>query len=185
MYVETTKKLAQAIFLFSACSLCVILLCVTAATRHNATALRSVNYPVYTYQNPFSLTDSASATAYSKTKAGNVLSKLVSFKSFLGLSGLGALWLASTWYLQRGWPKRKRIHRKVRYAITYAPAKMNPLATLPKPIMRVTKQDIIRPAVLCQTNTRCSFAHRKTTAPCQSRFRPITLVSSQTRFGRL
>jgi hypothetical protein len=186
MYVEAqTKKLAQAIFLFTACSLCAILLCVAAVARHNAPTLRSVNFAVYTYQNPFSLTDSASSTAFSKTKAGNVLAKLVSVKSFLGLSGLGALWLASTWYLQRGWTKRKRIHRKIRYAVTYAPAKMNPLASIPRPVMRVTKQDITRPAVLCQTNTHCLFAHRKTTAPCQSRFRPITLVSSQTRFGRL
>jgi len=186
MYIETeTKKLAQVILLFTGCSLCAILLYAAAMARHNAPVLRSVNLPVYTYQNPFSLTDSASSTAFSTTKTGGMLTKLVSTKSFLGLSGLGALWLASTWYLQCGWPKRKRIHRKVRYAITYAPAKMNPLASIPKPIMRVMKQDITRPGVLCQTNTRCSFAHRKTTAPCQSRFRPITLVSSQTRFGRL
>jgi hypothetical protein len=186
MYVETqTKKLAQIISLFSVSSLCAILLCTVATARHNTLALRTVKLPVYTYQNPFSFAGNSDSSALSGIKAGGVLSKLVSLKWFWGFSSLGALWLASTWYLYDGGAKRKRIHRKIRYTITDTPAKMNPLATIPKPTIRVSKEDTIRPAVLRQTSTRCSFAHRKTTAPCQSRFRPVTLVSSQTRFGRL
>jgi len=68
---------------------------------------------------------------------------------------------------------------------TDVPAKMNRLAVLPNPVVRVSKKDDTRPVVLGQTGTRGSFTHRKTTAPCQSRFRPVTLVSSQTRLGRL
>jgi hypothetical protein len=186
VYVETqTKKLAQTVLLFTGSSLCAILLCTAATARHNALAQRSVTFPVYTYQNPFNLADSTSSTAFSQTKAGALLTQLISVKWFLGLSGLGALWLASTWYLHCGGLKRKRIHRKVIYTITDTPEKMNPLAIIPKPVTYATKRDTTRPAVLCQTSTCCLFAHRKTTAPCQSRFRPVTLVSSQTRFGRL
>jgi hypothetical protein len=186
MYVETkTKKLAQTILLLAASSLCAILLCMGSTARHNALAKRAVNFPVYTYQNPFSLTDSASSTAFSQTRAGRLLTQLISVKWALRLSGLGAIWLASTWYLNHGWTPKKRIHRNIKYTIEDSPEKMNPLAIIPKPFTRVVKQDTSRPAVLCQTNTRCLVAHRKITAPCQSRFRPVTLVSSQTRFGRL
>ncbi len=190
MYVEIqTKKLAQTAFLFSAASLCAILLCMAAIARHNVLVPQSVNFPVYSYQNPFHLTGTASSTAISGTKAGEGLAKLVSVNGILGLSGLAALWLASTWCLQGGWGKIKRIRRKVVYACANPPARMNPLAVLPAPVNRVIKQDAfsshISSTVACQTTTRCLLAHRKTTAPCQSRFRPITLVSSQTRFGHL
>ena len=186
MYVETqTRKLARTVLLLTASSLCAVLLCTAATARHNAQAKQSVNFPIYAYQNPFSLTDPVSSTASSQTRAGRLLTQLVSVKWVLGLSSLGALWLASTWYLNCGSTKKNRIHRNLKYTIADTPEKMNPLAILPRPFTRVVKQDTSRPAVLCQTNTRCLVAHRKTTAPCQSRFRPVTLVSSQTRFGRL
>ncbi len=186
MCVETqTKRLAQTILLFSATSLCAILLCTAATARHNALLQRAVKFPVYTYQNPFNLPGNSSPTALSGARAGGVLPKMVSVNWLYGLSGLGALWLASSWYLQGGWAKRKRIHRKAGHAFMETPAKMNPLATIPKPTIRVSKEDTIRPAVLGQTSTRCSLARGKTTAPCQSRFRPVTLISSPTRFGRL
>jgi len=185
MYVETqTKKLARIGLLFATSSLCAIILCTTAA-RHNAVAHRSINVPIYTYQNPFDMTATASSPAYLEAKVGVVLAKLASARWFLGLSGLATLWLASSWYLSGEWAKRMRNHRKIKHVITDIPAKMNPLATLPMPILRVSKKDDHRPAVLGQTVTRCLFAHRKNTAPCQSRFRPVTLVSSQTRLGRL
>jgi hypothetical protein len=185
MYVGTqTKKLARIVLLFSTSSLCAIILCTTAA-RHNAVAHRSLNVPIYTYQNPFDVTATASSPAYLEAKAGIVFTKLASARWFLGLSGLATIWLASSWYLSGEWAKRMRNQRKIRYLTTEVPAKMNPLATVPKPIIRVSKKDDPRPAVLGQMVTRGLFAHRKTTAPCQSRFRPVTLISSQTRLGRL
>jgi len=190
MHVETqTQKLAQTVFLFSAASLCAILLCAAATARHNASALRSANFPVYTYQNPFHVANNAAAAVSSETKAGGVLAKLISVKWLLGLSGLGALWLASTWCLQGGGNTKKRVHQEVSYAVSDPQAKMNPLAIIPpRPAIRVMEQDTVYfpvSTVLRRTTTRSCFAHRKVTAPCQSRFRPLTLVSSQTRFGRL
>lgn len=190
MYLETqTQKLAQTVFLFSASSLCATLLCVAATARHNVSVLRSANFPIYTYQNPFNMAANTSSTAFSETKAGGVLTKLISVKWFVGLSGLGALWLASTWYLQGGWNTKKRIRRQVNYAVSGPPAKMNPLAVLPAPVTRATKLDtfssLVGSTVVCQIPTRRLLAHRKNTAPCQSRFRPVTLVSSRTRLGRL
>jgi hypothetical protein len=190
MYLETqTKKLAQTVFLFTASSLCAILLCLAATARHNTPTLRTAISPVYTYQNPFSLVDNASSSVSPETKAGGVLTKLISVKWFLGLSGLGALWLVSAWYLQGGWNTKKRIRRQANYAVSGPPAKMNPLAVIPpRPVMHVIEEDTVYfpvSTVLRQTTTRSCFAHRKNTAPCQSRFRPVTLVSSQTRLGRL
>jgi len=185
MYVETqTKKLSRSVLLFSASSFCVIILC-TAAHRHNAMAHRSVNVPIYTYQNPFGLTTSDSSPALLETKAPGMFTNLITAKAVLGLSGLAMLWLASSWYLSGGWAKKRQNHRITRHVIAHIPAKMNPLATIPKPTMRVSKTDDTRPVVLGQTGTHGLFVHRKTTAPCQSRFRPVTLVSSQTRLGRL
>jgi hypothetical protein len=186
VYAETqTKRLAQTILVFAACSAFAILLCAVATSRHKTLAQRSLNIPVFTYQNPFSLAKSASATAASPAKAGGLLNQLFSVKWALRLSSLGALWLASTWYLNRGLTPKIHVHRKVKYAIEEAPEKMNPLAVIPQTAKYVAKQDISNPAVLCQTNTRCLVMHRKTTAPCQSRFRPVTLVSRQTRLGHL
>jgi len=185
MYVETqTKKLARSVLLFSASSLCAIIVC-TAAHRHYALVDRSVNGPIYTYQNPFGLTASATLPALSETKAGGIFSKLITTKAFLGLSGLAMLWLGSSWYLSGGWAKRRQNHRKTRHVTQDFPTQMNPLAAIPSPIIRVSKTDDARPVVHGQTGTRGRFVHRKTTAPCQSRFRPVTLVSSQTRLGRL
>ena len=70
-----------------------------------------------------------------------------------------------------------------RAASSHPPAKMNPLAVLPTPVTRVSKQNTVRSMVVPPTIAQRSLAHRKTTAPCQSRFRPVTLVSSRTRFG--
>jgi len=185
MYVETqTKKLARSVLLFSASSVCVIILC-TAAHRHYAPVDRSVNVPIYTYQNPFGPTASISSPARSETKAGGIFTKLITTKAFLGLSGLAMLWLGSSWYLSGGSAKKRQNHRITRHVTTDIPTRMNPLATLPSPIMRVSKTDGARPVVHGQTGTRDRFVHRKATAPCQSRFRPVTLVSSQTRLGRL
>ncbi len=185
MYVETqTKKLARTVLLFSISSLSAILFC-TLAARYNAVAHRSVNVPIYTYQNPFGLTPSASSAAFQETKIGGSLSQLASTKGLLGLAGLATLWLVSSWYLSGEWAQKRRNHRKNRYSTTDVPAKMNRLAVLPNPVVRVSKKDDTRPVVPGQTGTRGSFTHRKTTAPCQSRFRPVTLVSSQTRLGRL
>ena len=185
MYVETqTKKLARSVLLFSASSVCVIILC-TAAHWHYAPVDRSVNVPIYTYQNPFGPTASISSPARSETKAGGIFTKLITTKAFLGLSGLAMLWLGSSWYLSGGSAKKRQNHRITRHVTTDIPTRMNPLATLPSPIMRVSKTDGARPVVHGQTGTRDRFVHRKATAPCQSRFRPVTLFSSQTRLGRL
>jgi len=185
MYVETqTKKLARSALLFSASSLCAIIVC-TAAHRHYTVVDRSVNVPIYTYQNPFGPTASTSLAALSATKAGGMFTKLITTKAFMGLSGLAMLWLGSSWYLSGGWAKRRQNHRKTRRVTMDFPTKMNPLAAIPRPIIRVSKTDDGRPVVHGQTGTRDRFVHRKTTAPCQSRFRPVTLVSSQTRLGRL
>jgi hypothetical protein len=183
MYVETqTKRLAQTVFLFSTASLCAILICMAATARHNVPVRRSVNFPVYTYQNPFHGAHNASSAASSEAKTVGIVAQLTSVKSLLGLSGLGALWLASTWYFQGGRNMKKRVHRHASYA---TPAKMNPLAILPEPVIPAPKEDIFRPSVFCGTTTSRLLAHGRTTAPCQSRFRPIILVASQTRVGRL
>jgi len=184
-----TKKLAQTVFLFFACSLCAIFLCMAATNRHNIVASQAANFTFYTYQNPFTTANNASSAVLSEPKPGGTLAKLASVKWCLGLSGLAALWLASTWYLQGEWSAKKRVHREVSYTDMNYPAKMNRLAVLPTRVMRVTKWDTfnspVSSTVVCQTTTRCLLAHKRTTAPCQSRFRPITLASSRTRFERL
>jgi hypothetical protein len=189
VHLETqTKKLAQALFLFSACSLAAIVLFVAATTRHHASAPYSANFPVYTYQNPFDQPAGPSSTAVSQANAGGTLTKLLSVRWVAGLSGLGALWLGASCYLYGGRRKRKQIRHNVQYALD-TPARMNPLAVIPpRPVLLVAEQGKVSFPVLTvrgKTKTRGGFAHRTTTAPCQSRFRPTTLVSSQTRFGRL
>lgn len=191
MHIEAQiKKLAQNIFLFSASSLCVILLCLAATAWHNAPAPRFASSPIYTYQNPFSTAGNASATVLTDAKTAGFWDKLTSAKFLLGLSGLGVLWLASTWYLQNGWrTKKQRVYQKINHVTPNSPAKMNPLAVLPERVAQVPKEDTIHSTVFCGTTTLYSLAHRKATAPCQSRFRPVTLVSKLTnrrnRFGRL
>ena len=181
MHVEDrTKRLAQTIFLFSALSLCATLACVAATHRARALAQQAANFPVYTYQNPFSVPANTSSDVLPATKTGSVLANLFSVECLLGLVCLGALWLASTWCLQRGRNTKKRAHRQVSYSSS---AQMNPLAILP--VIRVQKQDTFCPPVFCGPTMSRSLAHRKVTAPCQSRFRPITLAATQTRFGRL
>ncbi|HEV2438132.1 MAG TPA: hypothetical protein VG077_19225 [Verrucomicrobiae bacterium] len=189
MHLETpTKKLVQTLFLFSACSLAAIVLFVAATTRHHASAPYSANFQVYTYQNPFHQPAGTSSTAVSQTNAGGPLTKLLSVRWFAGLSGLGALWLGASYFLYGGHRKRKRIRHNVEYTMD-PPARMNPLAVIPpKPVLLVAEQGKVSFPVLTvrgKTKTRGCFVHRTTTAPCQSRFRPTTLVSSQTRFGRL
>ena len=194
MHLETqTKKLAQTIFLFSACSLAAIVLFVAATTRHTAPVQYPVNFPVYTYQNPFSQPASTSPSAFSQANAGGTLRKLLSVRWFAGLSGLGALWLGASCYLYGGHRNRKRVRHNAEYTMD-TPTRMNPLAAIPpKQVMPVAEQDKVSfpvSTVLCRPNTRSCFAHRTTIAPCQSRFRPTTLrpttlASSRTRFGRL
>lgn len=189
MHRETpTKKLAQTRFRFPACLLAAIVLLAAATTRHHASAPYSANFPVYTYQNPFHQPAGTSSTAVSQANAGGALTKLLSTRWFAGLSGLGALWLGASCYLYGGHRKRKRIRHNVECTLD-TPARMNPLAVIPsKPVLPVVEQGKVSLPVLPgrgQTKTRGRFVHRTTTAPCQSRFRPTTLVSSQTRFGRL
>ena len=183
-----TKKLAQTLCLFSACSLAAIALFVAATTRHHASVQYSANFPVYTYQNPFSQPAGTSPVAFSQVHAGGTLTKLLSVRWFAGLSGLGTLWLGASCYLYSGQRKRKRIRHNLEYN-TGTPTRMNPLAVVPpRPVMPVAEQDKVPFPVFtirCRTKTRGCFTHRTTTAPCQSRFRPTTLVSSRTRFGRL
>jgi len=188
MHVETqTKRLARTIFLFSATSLCAILVYLAVIHQVRASAAQTVNSPVYTYQNPFTVADNTASDVLPGVKAGSVLANLFSVKSLLGLSCLGMLWLASSWYIQGSRNTKKRAHRQVSCSTS---AQMNPLAILP--VIRVQKQDTFCPPVFCRPTTSCSLANRNTTAPCQSRFRPITLLASQTRlaasqtrFGRL
>lgn len=182
MRVETqTKRLARIIFLFSASSFCAIFACLVVTHGTKAPAQQTVNFlPVYTYQNPFRVPGSASSDAVPETKAANVPTRLFSVKCLSGLSALGALWLASTWYLQGGRNTKTRRNRQVR---SLTSPEMNPLAILP--VIRVQNQDTFCPSVLCRPTTSGPLAHRKTTAPCQSRFRPIILAASQTRFERL
>jgi hypothetical protein len=189
VHLETpTKKLAQTLFLFSACSLAAIVLSIAATTRHHTSAPYSANFPVYTYHNPFHQPAGTSATAVSQANAGGALTKLLSVRWFAGLSGLGALWLGTGYFLYGGHRKRKRIRHNVEYA-PETPARMNPLAVIPsRPVLPVAEQGKVSFPVLTvrgKAKTRGCFVHRTTTAPCQSRFRPTTLASSQTRFGRL
>lgn len=188
MHVETqTKRLARTIFLFSALSLSAMIVCVAATHQAKAPARPTANFPVYTYQNPFAVANNTSSGVLPEAKAGSILANLFSIKSLLGLSCLGALWLVSTWRLQGGRNTKKRVNRQVCNSTS---AQMNPLAILP--VIRVQKQDTFCPPVFCRPTTSRSLVHRHTTAPCQSRFRPITLLASQTRlatgqrrFGRL
>lgn len=189
MHLETlTKKLAQTILLFSACSLAAVALLVASTTRHSAPARHPVNFPVYTYDNPFSQAAGTSPVAFAPANTGGTLTKLLSIKWVAGLSGLGALWLGASCYLYGGQRNRKRTRPNVEYSMGI-PTRMNPLAVIPpRPVMLVAEQDKVSfpvSTVNCRIKTRSCFAHRTATAPCQSRFRPTTLVSSQTRFGRL
>jgi hypothetical protein len=189
MYVETqTKKLAQTVLLFSLLSLCTVFFYMAATVRHNVALPRPANFPVYTYQNPFTLAGNHSNAALSGMQPGGILSKLVSARFLLSLSGLAVLWFASACYLNRGCTKKKRVQEKAKYTdMIFADSgpKMNPLTNIPKPVTCAIKQDSPHSVVvICAPKKRCSFAHRKTTAPCQSRFRPLTLGSSQTRPGR-
>jgi hypothetical protein len=186
VHLETrTKKLARTVLLSSAGSVAIVTLVVALAARQNSALRQAASFPVYTYQNPFSQPDNPSPAALSEANAGGPLGKLLSVRWFAGLSGLGTLWLGASCYLYGGQRKRKRTQRPIESA-TKNQAKMNPLATVPaKPVIFVRKEDTMRPTILPRPTKRNRFVHRQITAPCQSRFRPIALVSSQTRFGRL
>ncbi len=183
------KNLAQTLLcLFPVCSLAVVVLFVAVNARHPASVANSAIFPVYTYQNPFSQPTGTAPIALSQANTGGTLTKLLSVRWFAGLSGLGALWLGASYCLYGGHQKRKRIRRNTA-CTTGNPARMNALAVIPaRPVLPVAEQGKVSFPVFtvpCQTKTRRCFAHRTNTAPCQSRFRPTTLVSSQTRFGRL
>lgn len=181
MHIETrTKRLARIIFLFSASSFCAILVCLTVTHRAKVSAPPTVSSPIYTYQNPFKVTANTASAVLPEAKAGGLLTNLFSAKCLLGLLGLGTLWFASVWLSPGGGKTQKQVPRQAGSTIS---PKMNPLAILP--VNRVQKQDTFCPPVICQATISRSVAHRKSTAPCQSRFRPIALAASQTRFGRL
>lgn len=183
MHLETqTRKLAQIVFLFSAISLCAILLCVAAATVSHRSVRQSSNFQVYTYQNPFSSVQNR-APATVMTKAGNILTRLATPQFLVGVSSLGLLWLASTLHLQDR-KRQKHLHRKI-IPVANPEPKMNPLAILPPLAACAQKEDKYCKNVFGGTTTLCSLTHRKLTAPCQSRFRPVSLTTSQTRFHRL
>ena len=186
MHLEPqTKKLARTVLFISAGSVAIIALVVTLTARQDVAMRQAASFPVYTYQNPFSQPDNPSPAALSEANAGGPLSKLFSIRWFAGLSSLGTLWLGASCYLYGGQRKRKRIQHPIESA-TKNQAKMNPLATVPaRPVMFVGKEDTARVTILPRSTTRNRFVHRQITAPCQSRFRPIALVSRQTRFGRL
>jgi len=179
------KKLVRSVLFIAAGSLSVAGLVVALNIRQNVSVRPAASFPVYTYQNPFCLPASPSPTVFSKVKAGSSFGKLFSVRWIAGLSSLGTLWLGASCYLSIGQGKRKRIHRTIEYTAKNQ-AKMNPLASVPaKPVKLVGKEDTVRITILPRTTIRPRCVHRQVTAPCQSRFRPTSLVSSQTRFGRL
>jgi len=180
-----TKKLARTVLRISAGSVAIVALVVTLTARQNGVMQQAASFPVYTYQNPFSQPDHPSPVALTEANAGGPLGKLLSIRWFAGLFSLGTLWLSASCYLYGGQRKRKRIQRPIE-SVTKTQAKMNPLATVPaRPVMFVRKEDTARVTILPRPTKRNRFVHRQITAPCQSRFRPIALVSRQTRFGRL
>lgn len=186
MPLETrTKKLARTVVAISAGSLAVILLGAGLNAPQEVSAKQATHWPVYTYQYPFGQPSPLSPTALPEANAAGSTSKLLSVKWFAGLSSLATLWLSASCYLYGGQRKRKRIQHRSESAPN-SPRKMNPLATVPaKPVMFVRKEDTVRITILPQSQVRDRCVHRQITAPCQSRFRPISLASSQTRFGRL
>jgi hypothetical protein len=186
VHLETrTKKLARTVLIFSAGSLAFIVLVAALSARQNTPARHMAAIPVYTYQNPFGRLDTRPSPAASKASVGGPVSELLSVRLLAGLSALGTLWLGASCYLYGGQKRRKRIHRAIEFAAKNQ-AKMNPLATVPvKPVTFVRKEDTVRIRVLPRVTTRNRFVHRQVTAPCQSRFQPTALTSSQARFGRL
>jgi hypothetical protein len=186
VHLETqTKKFARTVLLFSAGSIAAVALVVALTARQDFTVRQAASFPVYTYQNPYSQPDNPSPASLSGANAGGPLGKLLSVNWFAGLSGLGTLWLGASCYLYSGQRKRKRIQRPTQSA-TKNQAGITTLATVPaKPVIFVRKEDRLRVTILPRPTMRNRFVHRQITAPCQSRFRPIALVSSRTRFGRL
>lgn len=186
MRLETrTKKLARTVFLISAGSVAVIALVIALTAPQNIPARHAAGFRVYTYQNPFSRPENMSPATLSAANTDGLLNKLFSVKCLAGMSSLGVLWLGASCYLYGGHSKRKRIRHTVEFSVQNRP-KMNPLACVPpKPVTRVGEEDTVRITVLPRATVRNRFVHRHVTAPCQSRFRPTALGSSQTRFGRL
>jgi hypothetical protein len=186
VHLETrTKKRARTVLLISAGSVAVVALLVALTTRQNVVLSQAAAFPVYTYQNPFSGPAYTPSVAHSGANAGSPSGKLLSARWFAGLSGLGTLWLSASCYLYGGQRKRKRVQRPIENARKYQP-NLNVSSTVPaKPVTFVRKEDTARGATLSRPTKRNRFVHRQITAPCQSRFRPIALLSSQTRFGRL
>ena len=163
----------------------VIALVVALTARQNVALRQAASFPVYTYQNPFSRLDHPSSARLAGANAGTLSGKLLSVRWFAGLSGLGTLWLSASCYLYGGQKKRKRIERPIP-STAKNQAKMNVSPTVPaRAAIFVRKEDTMRATILPRPTKRNRFVHRQVTAPCQSRFRPITLLSSQTRFGRL
>lgn len=183
MHLEAqTKRIVQTALLFSASSLCAILLFM-AATRHaEVTAPSTGGFQVYTYQNPFDTANTGLRVA--AAARNNVLGRLAVPGFIAGVLSLGILWLASGIYLQRGKTARRHMHRKI-IPVSNPEPKMNPLAILPLVRAGASNKDISRQIVFGRTTTLCSVTHRRVTAPCQTRFRPVYLVAHQQRFQRL
>jgi len=186
VHLETrTKKLARTVVALSAGSLAVTLLVTGLNAQQDVSAKQATSLAFYTYQNPFGKPGTLLPSAFPETSAGGSWGKFFSARWIAGLSSLATLWLSASCYLYGGQRKRKSTQRRTEYA-PKSPAQMNPLATVPaKPVTPVGKEDTVRITILPRPTTRGRFVHRQITAPCQSRFRPISLVSSQTRFGRL
>ena len=183
MHVEAqTKKLAQTVFLFSASSLCAILVCMAATNRSHGTLTPPPDFQVYTYQNPFSnLRNHAPMTIV--PEARNILTRIATPQFLVGVSSLGCLWLASTIHLQDR-KHRKHLHRKI-VPIANPEPKMNPLAILPPLAANAQKGDNSCKSVFGRTTTLCSERRRKRSISCGSRFQPSALVLRQSRVGYL
>ena len=189
VHLETqTKKLAQTLFLFSACSLAAIVLFVAATTRHHAPAQNSAEFSGLYLSESIQPAGQHFSHRIFTSERRRYVDKIAFRQVVCGLIRPWSTLVGGKLLLYGGHRKRKRIRHNVEYAMD-TPTRMNPLAVIPpRPVMPVAEQDKVSfpvSTVLCTTETRGCFAHRTATAPCQSRFRPTTLVSSQTRFGRL
>ena len=172
--------MAQTVWLFSASSISAILLCMAATMHARGTAAPSPSVQVYTYQNPFNTLHHDPAIA--STPSG-ILGRLIAPQFVLGVLSIGILWLSANLYLQRGRKLKNHMHRRI-IPVSNPEPKMNPLAVLPRAMARASKEDNSRQFVFGRTTTLCSVTHRRLTAPCQSRFRPVYLIAHQQRFQR-
>ena len=182
MYLEAqTRRLAQTVLLLSASSFCGILLCMAAVNHGRGTATSQPAFQVYTYQNPFKTVNQDPAIA---SGPATVPGRLMAPQFVLGVLSLGILWFSSALYLERQRKSRRHAHRKI-IPVSNPEPKMNPLAILPRAMARASKEDISCRSVFGRTTTLCSTTRKRLAVPCQSRFRPVHLMTDQKRFHRL